>query len=165
MNYQNVAAMLRSIADKLDDGKAMPTSIRNNCDFGYDGVLAAKFEIDIAYVGDKRNSDYAEALAALDAKPKSNNAKGSVHKGKHAGLNILVIMGKTFYIPRFAQCVAVDRDGEVWAYSCGTQLIKPKDNAWVVSEYVRSNDLQYEKIGSIGKVISSWRDEIYPVNQ
>lgn len=63
---QNLAAMLRSIADKLDEDNAMPLSIRSECEVGVDDLLRAKFEIDIAYIGDNKNSDYAEALASLD---------------------------------------------------------------------------------------------------
>lgn len=155
---QNLAAMLRSIADKLDGDNAMPISIRSDCEVGGDDLLRAKFEIDIAYIGDKKNSDYAEALAALDQ-------SGVTKKGIHTGANVLAMMGKTFYIPKFARCVAIDHNGEVWAYGHEMELIKPKNNVWVVSDHIRSNDARFEKIGDIGKVISSWQDEIYPVNQ
>lgn len=156
---QNLAAMLRNIADKLDDDKAMPISIRANCEFGRDDLLAAKFEIDIAYIGDNRNSDYAEAMAALDQ-------TGILKKGSHTGINTLRIMGRSFYIPKFAKCVAIDYNGEVWAYGHEKSMLfpQPGQNVWLVKD-CEASKFTAEKLGDIGRVVQFWINEIYPVNQ
>lgn len=156
---QNLAAMLRNIADKLDEEKAMPISIRANCELGGDDLLAAKFEIDVTYIGENRNSDYAEAMAALDQ-------GGVIKKASHTGIDTLRIIGRSFYIPKFAKCVAVDHSGEVWAYGHEkSQLFaQPGQNVWLVKD-CESSKFKAEKLGDIGRVVQFWIDEIYPVNQ
>lgn len=161
---QNLAAMLRSIADKLEEGKAHMQGIRTRSEIN-DPFLRANFDIDIYYVGEASSSDYAQDMAALDAKPEGKKSVDPAHKDENAGANILAMMGKTFRIPKFAKCVAVDCNGAVWAYGHDKSSLTPLEcGVWVIKESA-GEVVMTERIGDVGRIVGSWRDEIYPINQ